>query len=109
MYTSNNQLCIFISEHNQLSKIDNAVANINDIDDIFLTSDSSIVYYDKAILPTYFIRFYDGKILFMCLEDWLSYKDNLRSQQIYVVADPEQLINANLSSHNLKNIHVINI
>lgn len=109
MYTSNNQLCIFVSEENQLSFIDKAIIKISDISDIFLTSDNNIIDYDKAVLPTYFIRFYDGKILFMNIEDWLSYKDILRSQQIYVISTPEELMNSNLPLHDLKHIHVINL
>lgn len=108
MYTSNNQLCVFISDQTQLTQIDSNITKINNIEDIFLSTDNNIVSYDKMILPTYFIKFYGGKILFMNIEDWLSNKDYLKSEQVYVVASPEELLNSNLPLSDLRKINIIN-
>lgn len=109
MYTPDNQLGVFLSDQDQKQKINIAISRIPNIEDIFLLTDIDIIDYDKTILPSYYIRFYSGKILFMNIEDWLSYKDILCSKQIYLAITTEELVRANLSLQHLKNIEIINI
>lgn len=91
-----NRLAVFISAPDQLSKVPSVLAKYNSGYDFFLTSDADISSVDYAVIPPFYVKFYNGDIVFLTLDDYLANRDEFVSNKIAVVSSAEELISKNI-------------
>lgn len=108
MNTQNN-LGIWISGGDDLKKIDSVLSYYNQLDDVFLISDSEINNTEYAVIPSYYVTFEDIAFAFVGLDTWLSNKDSLRSQNITVFCSMNEILQSQLNKNSFNNIRIIEL
>lgn len=64
---------------------------------------NSIAFNDMALLPLYYVKFHQGKIIFTSIEDYLEYRDTIIAKPIVYVDKAKEDLDTNL----LKNVCII--
>jgi len=86
---------------NSIVNIDYLIKTISqkyDIDDIIIFSDSNQILDigDYAIFSSFYLKFFDGSVVFTNTDDYLAYKDTIVSNEIFLLSDADDLIAANI-------------
>lgn len=73
-------------------------------------SDNEQIFYtfNIATLSTYYLKFYDGNIIFCNLNDYIEYENSLLLNG-YVVTSTQDLINAGLSKNTIKRASILGV
>jgi hypothetical protein len=95
----NNGCLIFISEKNNTKIIDTIYNYLKTkYDDVFFVSEwADIVlpiYY--SILPSFYMRFYCGGVVFLGYSDYLEHKDQIISKNIYLLNNDNESEQSNI-------------
>ena len=109
MNTSKNRLGIWISKPEHLEKIDNIVSVYDQLDDVFLISDQDFNSYNYSIIPSYYIAFYDAKIAFLDLVDFIKNKNNIVSKDITLFCSNGEILESKIDNDFFKNIRIIEL
>lgn len=106
---SQNNVGIWISNPNDVSKIPSVLSALEKIDDIFLISDNDISCTDYTIVLPFHVTFMDITMVFLCVSDLLSNKDNVRSKNIVLCTNLQDIMNHGLNKNAMSGIRIIEI
>ena len=109
MNTQNN-LGVWISNPEDLNKIQNIIPHIPNVEDIFIISDNEdLSTTNYAIISPFYIAFTDTRIAFVSVKDFINNKDTLRSGNIFLFCQATEILESNLDKKTLNNIKVIEL
>jgi hypothetical protein len=79
--------------------------------DIFIVSDDTTTSFKKhyAILYSFYLCFYKGTIIFLNIEDYLSNKINTENNEVYLICDVKDIIEAGIDKGSLNNVKLLKI
>lgn len=68
------------------------------IDDIVIFSDSNNIsnIKDMAVLSSFYLKFFDGSIVFTNINEYLTYKDEIVADETFLVSDLQTLLENNI-------------
>lgn len=72
----------------QILDIKSFMTEYYDIKDSFVCTDSLDCIYDGAILPMFYLKFYEGYVAFLEFDHYLSYKNLLNNVKCIVYVKP---------------------
>jgi len=106
----NNSILLFTKDINHIPLIrkikDYALSYYDEYIDfgIIYNISQAITFNDIALLPSFYLRFYSGPIIFLNIEDYLEHKDLIIGQPIIYLSNntPE-----NVSRNMIKNCDII--
>lgn len=108
MNTQNNSIGIWISNPNDITKIPSILKHFININDIFIISDNTITSIEYGIISSFYVKFFDGVIAFTCIDDFISNKNNLRTQKIVLLTNSSEMLKSNMNQDFFKDVMVIN-
>jgi hypothetical protein len=79
--------------------------------DVFIVADNTTTSFNKyyAILYSFYLCFYKGVVIFLNIEDYLSNKNTVENNEIYLVCDVKDLIDAGIDKSLLNNVKLLKI
>lgn len=68
------------------------------IDDVVIFSDLNNVSNIKhrAVLSSFYLKFFDGSVVFTNVDEYLTYKDQIIANEIFLVSDLQSLLSNNI-------------
>jgi hypothetical protein len=105
-------LAIFIDDNNNIDNklIQNIFSNFaNDYKDFVIIADSSTnISNIFAIIPSIYLKFFRGDVVFMSISSYL-YNEDILANQIYVYASAHDLIENSVPKNRLNNVKILSI
>lgn len=104
-----NTLAVFISHPNQIPHIERIKKEYSDMEDICIVTDTNIVISDYATIPLFYIKFFNGQIVFCSIEDYLNNRDHFQSNQVGLAVTSSDLYSSNIDISKLSLHKVIKL
>jgi|688.fasta_scaffold1241024_2 hypothetical protein len=108
MNTQNN-LGVWVSTPQDLTKIPDVISHIPDLKDIFIISEGNIFTTNYAVISPFYISFATNPIAFLSVKDYLANKDSIRSQNIFLFCKVSEILDNGIDKKSLINVKVIEL
>lgn len=101
------KIAILTNTRINIDYVVNSIKQKNHIDDIVILSDAdnTIGIKNYAILPSFYLKFFDGSVVFTDINDYMIYKDEVVSREMFLLSNLEELLQANIDRSMLAKYH----
>lgn len=108
-----NKLAIWISNNKQIDKIEQVKQRLSEMDivieDMFIVSNEDIVDSNYAKIDQFYINMQNIYIIYFTIEDLVSNRTSIKTDNIFLCASLEQIINSKLDKQFFDNIRIIQL
>lgn len=111
----NKSFAIYINAENSIAEIENIRSFISiqyPYSDIFVCCDDNVNLVNSlSIVPSFYLKFFQGSIIFTSLDDYALYQDSVKLAKVYIIVkSAEDILNNDINSkYNLKDAVLLTI
>ena len=77
------------------------------IDDFLILCDTYDFHVEYAVLPTFYLYYYKGMVVFLNLEDYIAYKDKIISDNIIIRLSKQEVFESHIDRSVIKTCNII--
>ena len=114
MNDHNKAFAIYINNNDSIEDIER-IRNFNitqsSYSDIFVCSDDNVVITNSfSLLPSFYLKFFQGSIIFTNIENYMEYKDVAKLAKSYIIVkSAQEMVDNSINKHNLKDAMLLTI
>lgn len=77
------------------------------IDDFFVFCDSYDTHTEYAVLPSFYLYYYKGTVVFLNLEDYIAHKDKIISTNIIIRLSKQEVFESHIDRSVIKGCNIL--